>query len=224
MDLDAIKKSYRRYSQSYDFYFGAVFQPGRKAVIELMDCQPGETVLEVGVGTGLSLSLYPKNVQVTGIDVSAEMLQKARLRKQREGLKNVELFEMDAEDMTFPDHSFDKVVAMYVATVVPNPKKLVAQIQRVCKPQGEIFIINHFHSTNPIISRAEKLIAPLSNTVGFRPDLRLDDFIRETELDVTEKIRVNLLGYWTLLRARNNNHMQADQNIPLVPVRAAASR
>ena len=156
MDLDAIKKSYRRYSQSYDFYFGAVFQPGRKAVIELLNCQPGETVLEVGVGTGLSLSLYPKNVHVTGIDVSQEMLQKAQIRKQREGLKHVELFEMDAENMTFADNSFDKVVAMYVASVVPNPKQLVAQIRRVCKHQGEIFIINHFHSTNPVIGRAEK--------------------------------------------------------------------
>lgn len=224
MDLDAIKKSYRRYSQNYDFYFGAVFQPGRKAVIERMNCKPGETVLEVGVGTGLSLSLYPKHAQVTGIDVSAEMLQKARLRKRRENLKHVELFEMDAENMTFPDHSFDKVVAMYVASVVPNPKQLVAEIQRVCKPQGEIFIINHFHSVNPVIRRFEKLIAPLSNTVGFRPDLNLDDFVRETELEVEEKIRVNLMGYWTLLCARNNAHLQSGHNIELVPVRAAASR
>lgn len=224
MDLDAIKKSYRRYAQNYDFYFGAVFQPGRKAVIELMSCRPGETILEVGVGTGLSLSLYPKHVHVTGIDVSQEMLQKARVRKQREGLKHVELLEMDAENMTLADHSFDKVVAMYVASVVPNPRQLVAEMQRVCKPQGDIFIVNHFHSTHPVLKRTEKLIAPLSKTVGFRPDLLLDDFIRETELDVIEKVKVNLLGYWTLLRARNNTSLDAGAPLNLVPVRAVASR
>lgn len=214
MDLEAIRKSYRRYAQIYDLYFGAVFQPGRKAVIGLMDCQPGDDILEVGVGTGISLSLYPNNVHICGIDVSAEMLAKARHRKQRERLNHVELHEMDAENMSFADNSFDKVVAMYVASVVPNPKRFVDEMSRVCKPGGEMYFVNHFHSANPIIARLEKLAAPLSKLMGFHPDFSLDDFIRDTELDVVDKTRVNLMGYWTLLRARNNKPALAFADAP----------
>lgn len=216
MDLDAVRKSYRRYAQSYDLYFGAVFQPGRKAVIRAMDCRPGDDILEVGVGTGLSLPLYPPRVHITGIDVSAEMLAKARRRKQRERMQNVELYEMDAEDMQFADDSFDKVVAMYVASVVPNPRRFVDEMRRVCKPGGELFFVNHFHSDHPIVARLEKLAAPLSKLVGFHPDFSLDAFVRDTELDVVDKTRVNLMGYWTLLRARNSK--------PALPAAAMPAR
>src|SRR5690242_17223623 len=148
MELEAIKKAYRRYARLYDLYFGAVFQPGRKAVVQRMDCQSGQRVLEVGVGTGLSLPLYPKDAHVTGIDISPEMLERARTRLAREGIARptIELHVMDAERMIFPDDSFDKVVAMYVVSVVPHPKRLVDEMRRVCKPNGEIFIVNHFHS------------------------------------------------------------------------------
>ena len=204
MDTDAIQKSYRRYARGYDLYFGAVFQPGRKAVIRRMNCQSGEQILEVGVGTGLSLPLYPSNVKVTGIDLSAHMLEKAKARKQRDGLEQVELYEMDAEHMDFEDDSFDKVVAMYVASVVPDPQRLVQEMQRVCKADGGIYIVNHFHSTNPVMGRIEKKLAPLSKLVGFRPDFSLNEFVEETGLEVLESSPVNLWGYWTLLRARNH--------------------
>ncbi len=188
----------------YDFYFGAVFEPGRRAVINRMRCYPGERILEVGVGTGLSLPLYPESVLLTGIDLSAEMLDGARARVERDGLANVQLYEMDAELMSFADNSFDKVVAMYVASVVPHPDRLVAEMHRVCKPGGELFIVNHFHSDNPLIARVEKMIAPLSRMLGFRPDFSLNKFLRDTGLEVVDKSQVNLLGYWTLLRAANN--------------------
>lgn len=203
MDIHAIRKSYRRYAGRYDFYFGAIFQPGRKAIVDLMHCQPGEHVLEVGVGTGLSLPLYPDYAQITGIDVSTEMLAKAQYRIQQEQLDNVVLHEMDAEAMSFPDSHFDKVVAMYVASVVPNPRQLVAEMSRVCKPGGDLFIVNHFMSTHPMVARLEKTVAPLSNLMGFHPDFELDAFIRETRLNVVEQVPVNFLGYWTLLRASN---------------------
>lgn len=222
MDIHAIRKSYRRYARVYDFYFGAVFQPGRKAVIDAMHCQSGDHILEVGVGTGLSLPMYPPEVRITGIDLSAEMLDHARARQQRDGLETVELLEMDAEQMTFADDTFDKVVAMYVASVVPHPKFLVDEMRRVCKPDGEIFIVNHFHSANPIVGGLEKLVAPLSRMLGFRPDFSLPAFLHETELDVVERTPVNLLGYWTLLRALNNKH--AVQMVELMPMRVAASR
>lgn len=208
MDIDMIQKVYRRYARGYDFYFGALFQPGRLAVIESMSCRPGEQILEVGVGTGLSLPLYPRHVQVTGIDVSHEMLARAARRKQRDGLHHVVALQaMNAEQMQFPDNSFDKVVAMYVASVVPDPAQLADEMRRVCKPEGELIIVNHFQHAHPVVSACERSIAPLSRLLGFRPDFSLQDFIDATGLEVVEQTPVNLLGYWTLLRARNNKSM-----------------
>jgi phosphatidylethanolamine/phosphatidyl-N-methylethanolamine N-methyltransferase len=224
LDINAIRKSYRRYARVYDFYFGAVFQPGRKAVIDAMNCRSGDFILEVGVGTGLSLPMYPPYVSITGIDLSAEMLAHARVRKAHCGLDQVQLLEMDAEHMTFRDDCFDKVVAMYVASVVPHPKRLVEEMRRVCKPGGEIFIVNHFHSSNPIVGGLEKLVAPLSKMLGFRPDFSLKEFIEETGLDVVDSSQVNLLGYWTLLRAVNNKRPAAETLVDLVPIKVAASR
>jgi len=208
LEIEAIQKVYRRYAGFYDLYFGAILSPGRKAVIDKMNCRPGDRILEVGVGTGLSLPLYPADVQVVGIDISPEMLARARARRLREGLDHVVALEvMDAEGMRFSADSFDKVVAMYVASVVPSPPRLLNEMRRVCKPNGQLFIVNHFQHANPIIAGAERLVAPLSRLCGFHPDFSLPDFMRETELDVIERSPVNLFGYWTLLRARNSkNH------------------
>lgn len=205
MNIDAIQKAYRRYAQVYDLYFGALFQPGRQAVIQKMNCRPGDRILEVGVGTGLSLPLYPADVQVTGIDISVDMLERAKDRVAREGLDHVVRLEvMDAEDMQFEDNSFDKVIAMYVASVVPHPVRLVNEMRRACKKEGELFIVNHFKHANPVVGGVESLIAPLSKLLGFRPDFSLPDFVGETGLEIAERSPVNLFGYWTLLRARNN--------------------
>lgn len=205
LDIDAVRQAYRRYAGSYDFYFGPVMQKGRRAAVKLMNCQPGEKILEVGVGTGLSLDLYPRFVEVTGVDISREMLSKARARKERLGLDHVvELLEMDAERMQFCDHSFDKVAAIYVASVVPQPIRLVNEMRRVCKPGGELFFLNHFRSKNPVIGGIERLLAPLSRLLGFHPDLSLQSFIEETKLEVIDQNQANVFGYWMLIRARNN--------------------
>lgn len=211
LDIDAIRIAYRRYARLYDLYFGALFQPGRKAVVDRMNCRPGEQVLEVGVGTGLSLPLYPKDMLVTGVDISPDMLRRAQARKIRGGLEQViDLRLMDAENMDFDDNSFDKVVAMYVASVVPHPARLVDEMRRVCRPNGELFIVNHFHSSNPVAGGIENLLAPLSQVMGFRPDFALGTFIHETGLEVLDTRPVNLFGYWTLLRAGNNKTERAD--------------
>lgn len=205
MDLKTVQAAYRRYARIYDFIFGPVMEPGRKRVVQSLECRPGEKVLEVGVGTGLSLPLYPREVEVTGIDVSSEMLNKARHRVERRGLGNVsDLLEMDAENMTFANGSFDRVVAMYVVSVVPDPYRLVDQMRRVCKPDGEIMIVNHFQSKSSVMSFFEKMLARFSGAAGFRPDMDLDEFIRKSGLDVIERTGANLFGYWTVLRCRND--------------------
>ena len=199
MRLEAVKSAYRRYAGVYDALFGPVLQPGRKAVIEALELKAGERVLEVGVGTGLSLPLYPRNVRVAGIDVSGEMLARARERVKRHGLANVEaLEEMDAEAMTFADASFDKVVAMYVLPVVGRPEKLLAELHRVCRPGGAIFLVNHVRSDNPLIGAVEKALARFSEQLGFHPDFELPQISAATRLD--EISRINF--FWKVLRIR----------------------
>ena len=199
MQIDAVKAAYRRYARIYDTVFGPVLQPGRKAVLDALNLKPGDRVLEVGVGTGLSLQLYPRDVRITGIDVSSEMLERARARVARARLANVEaLLEMDAEAMTFPDASFDKVVAMYVVSVVPRPAKLLEELHRVCRPDGEIFVVNHFQSENPVMGALERMLGGFSSQIGFDPQVDLRQLVPADGADVS---RVNL--FWKMVRLRN---------------------
>ncbi|OAI52733.1 hypothetical protein AYO46_04600 [Betaproteobacteria bacterium SCGC AG-212-J23] len=200
MQIDAVKVAYRRYAGFYNALFGPVLQAGRKAVIEAMNCRPGHRVLEVGVGTGLALDLYPAGVKVVGIDVSAEMLEKARRRVAKRGFTHVEaLLEMDAEAMSFADASFDRIVAMYVLPVVPSPSRLLGELHRVCKPGGEIYLVNHVRSDNPVIGAVEKGLARFSDKIGFHPDFELRDVLNGHELVQIE--RVNL--FWKVMQLRN---------------------
>jgi phosphatidylethanolamine/phosphatidyl-N-methylethanolamine N-methyltransferase len=203
VNTESIRKAYRRYASHYDALFGPILRPGRQLVVNAMDLRPGDKVLEVGVGTGLSLPMYPPAVRVTGIDISQPMLEVARQRIARDGLGNVAaLLEMDAEKLQFADHSFDKVVAMYVMSVVPDPVQVVNEMRRVCRAAGEIFILNHFHSRLPLVRDFERLLSPLSQLAGFRPDMELDAFLRDAHLDVIEMSRANLFGHWKILRCR----------------------
>lgn len=226
MNIRAIERVYRRYAKIYDFAFGAIFQPGRKAIIELMNCNGGEHVLEVGVGTGLSLPLYPRNVFITGIDVSYEMLARANLRKTRDGLDNIiQLSLMDAQNMKFSDNSFDKVVAMYVASVVPDPERLVKEMRRVCKKNGQIVLVNHFNSKNPVLGSLERLIAPLSKQLGFRPDFSLDRFLDETGLVAADIYPVNIFNFCFMLEIKNiKNEITEDiDSAYVIPTRSNTS-
>jgi phosphatidylethanolamine/phosphatidyl-N-methylethanolamine N-methyltransferase len=201
MQIESVKAAYRRYAAVYDAVFGPVLQAGRKAVVQALGLRPGDRVLEVGVGTGLSLPLYPRDVRITGIDVSREMLEKARRRVARRRLSHVDaLLEMDAERMTFPDASFDKVVAMYVVSVVERPAKLLEELHRVCRPHGEIYLVNHVRSDNRFIAAVEKGLARFSDKLGFHPDFELRDMVGD-EGELTELSRINF--FWKVMRLRN---------------------
>lgn len=201
MQIEAVKAAYRRYAGFYDTLFGPVLQPGRKAVLDALRLRPGDRVLEVGVGTGLSLPLYPADVKVTGIDVSREMLDKARSRVAKRKLANVEaLIEMDAEAMSFADASFDKVVAMYVVSVVERPARLLKELHRVCRPDGEIFLVNHVRSDNPVLGAVEKSLARFSDKLGFHPDFQLRDMLDGSH-ELAEVSRINF--FWKVMRLKN---------------------
>jgi phosphatidylethanolamine/phosphatidyl-N-methylethanolamine N-methyltransferase len=200
MQIEAVKAAYRRYASVYDALFGPVLQPGRKAVLEALECRPGDRVLEVGVGTGLSLPLYPPFVRVTGVDLSREMLDRARTRVERRALSNVEgLHEMDAQAMDFPDGSFDKVVAMYVVSVVQEPARLLAELHRVCKPNGEIFLVNHVRSSNPILGAVERGLARFSDQIGFHPDFDLHSLVNGS----ARVEHISNVFLWKVMRVRN---------------------
>jgi len=204
LELHDTLRTYRLFAGSYDVVFGPIFHPGRKAAVEVANDRPHQRILEVGVGTGLSLPHFRKDARVTGIDVSKEMLAKAHRRVERDGLKQVEaLLEMDAEAMTFADSAFDAVLALYVASVVPDPARFVAEMRRVCKPGGAIVIVNHFTSGNPAMRWLEKRLAPLAGKIGFHADFPLDDFLEAGRLRVRETRPSNLFGYWKLLRCVN---------------------
>ncbi|HXY99859.1 MAG TPA: class I SAM-dependent methyltransferase [Stellaceae bacterium] len=204
MDLEDTLRTYRLFSGSYDLVFGPVFHPGRKDAVRIANDRPGQRILEVGVGTGLSLPYFRRDARVTGIDVSAEMLAKARRRVARRKLKQVEALQvMDAERMSFADDAFDAVLALYVASVVPDPARLAAEMRRVCKPGGTIVIVNHFTSENRVMRFIEKRLAPLAHKIGFHADFPLDRFLAVSGLVVRETRPSNLFGYWKLLRCVN---------------------
>lgn len=204
MELSDTLRTYRLFSKPYDYFWGPVFHVGRKEAVLLANDQPGQRVLEVGVGTGLSLPYFRKDARIVGIDVSRSMLARAARRVRRLKLKNVEaLRHMDAESLEFPDNSFDVVVALYVASVVPNPDRFAAEMRRVCVPGGTIVLVNHFTSRSPALRFVEKSLAPLAGSIGFHTDFPLPDFVETSGLDVHEIRPSNLFGYWRTLRCVN---------------------
>lgn len=202
---ESVKKAYRMYSNFYDLLFGAVFHPGRTKAIEHLHCEAGDRILEVGVGTGLSLNMYPKGVKLVGIDLSEDMLNKARKKVETENLIHVEaLHSMDAQEMNFPDNSFDKIVAMYVVSVVPDVGQMFREIRRVCKPGGRIIVLNHFENKNPVIQKAEAFVQPLAKYLGFHPDFPMEKFLEQTNFKVRAEVPVNFFDYWTILVGTND--------------------
>ncbi len=205
MKSDAIKKVYGRAAGFYDVIFGPIADFGRKRVVAEINQLPSGRLLEVGVGTGISLSHYNQGHQITGIDLSPEMLDRARHRVSEKKLKNVDALEvMDAEDMSFADSSFDVVVAMYVMSVVPSPEKVIAEMQRVCKPGGKIFIVNHFSESRGFMSRIERFLEPYSDSLGWSPHFPLEACLGSKSLNLLEQKRVPPVGFFTMLVCKNN--------------------
>ena len=204
-NAQSVIKAYTTFAPLYDLFFGRALTSGRRAGIRCMNLQPGQRVLEVGVGTGLSLSVYPAEVAVTGIDISDAMLQKARERVARKGLSHVEgLRNMDAQAMDFADNTFDAVISMYIMSVVPDPVSIVREMSRVCRPGGDIVIVNYFRTRSQKLRWNEWVVKPLSKMFHFRFGLSLEDFTEQARLEVAETSRANIFNHTTVLHCRNN--------------------
>jgi phosphatidylethanolamine/phosphatidyl-N-methylethanolamine N-methyltransferase len=199
VENDFVARVYENIAWFYDLTFGPALHPGRVDAIQRMGIKPGDRVLEVGVGTGINGALYPSECSVTGIDFSSSMLEKAHERIARKGVRNVRLLQMDAQNMTFADDTFDIVYAPYVISVVPDPVAVTREMYRVCRPGGKIIILNHFRSKSRLGSWLEKIIAPFTLYLGFKSDLDLPAFLVQADLKPVSIEKVNIPRIWSLV-------------------------
>jgi len=199
VENDFVEGVYEKLANVYDLTFGPTLHPGRLVALEGMGIKPDDRILEVGIGTGINAPLYPRNCHVTGIDVSASMLEKARERIERKGVRNVQLFEMDAANLVFPDNSFDIVYAPYVISVVPDPVQVVREMRRVCRPGGKFIVLNHFRSPNRLLAKVERAISPFTVHIGFKSDLDLPGFLEQADLRPVSVQKVSFPRIWSLV-------------------------
>jgi phosphatidylethanolamine/phosphatidyl-N-methylethanolamine N-methyltransferase len=213
IDSTAVKRAYRRWAPIYDLTFGRIAEAGRRHAVKLINRRRG-SVLEVGVGTGLSLPAYRPHLEIVGIDLSADMLTKARKRIRDKKLENVRgLYEMDAAALEFADDSFDTVVAMYVMTVVPDPEKVMKELERVCAPGGEVILVNHFSMDNGIRGWVERKLAPLAAMLGWHPVFPVERVMGFHELRLAERRPLWPFGLFTMLRFVNQTEIAADSRL-----------
>lgn len=199
---ETTERAYGHYARIYDLLFDRLLQPGRRAAVAALAPAAGDRVLEIGIGTGLSVPLYPTGCRITGIDLSREMLQEAeKKRPTAYPAHDLRLLRMDATSLEFPDDAFDRVLASYVLSTVPEPDRTLAEILRVCRPGGRVVILNHFRSGFPPFAVLERLLSPLTWHLGFRLDLPRETVTRSAGLELVGSRGVNVLRLWTLLVA-----------------------
>ncbi|UAK25077.1 class I SAM-dependent methyltransferase [Sphingomonas nostoxanthinifaciens] len=206
MQTRTVAAAYDRWAPVYDLVFGAVFKRGRSVAIERA-CRIGGKVLEVGVGTGISLPQYDKNCRLTGVDISEGILAKAMQRVREQKLTNVDgIMVMDAEALAFEDDSFDVVVAQYVITAVPNPERALDEFARIVRPGGEIIITTRIGAGTGVRGRIEKALMPITSRLGFRTEFPWERYAnwaaRVRSMELVERRPLPPLGHFELLRFR----------------------
>ena len=204
LDADSVRAAYKRWATVYDAVFGGVSAYGRKRAVAAVNALPGTRVLEVGVGTGLALPHYERCKRITGIDLSSDMLARARARVREQRLNHVDnLMEVDAEATGLDAGSFDIAVAMFVASVVPNPRRLLAEMRRVVRPGGQLLFVNHFAAERGPRWWAERALAPASRKLGWHPDFAFQALLSAEDMHVAQFDAVPPLGLFTLVRLPN---------------------
>jgi len=195
---------YDVWSHFYDAVCAKIVQRRQRLAIPRMEILPGQTVLDIGIGTGLSLELYPPGTRVVGIDISQGMLRHAKRRASQVNLASVDLVGADALRLPFRDDSFDHILVSHVITVVSDPVRLIEEMRRVGKPGSRIVIINHFQSGNRMMALIEKWLCPLCMKLGWRSDLSFEDLMHATNLEVDFRYKLDHLDLWETIFITND--------------------
>ncbi len=199
-----VEKIYEKFGPYYNFVFGKLlFQEGRETAIEFLELKEKAKVLEVGVGTGLTLPLYPRDCKVVGVDLSESMLKEAQELILKKKLKNASVKIMDATKLEFPDNSFDGVLGNLFISATSYPEEALLEMKRVCKPGGMIVLMNHFKSENPVVGAVESAFNPVAVSLGFKSNLEMEPLLRKVKLKVKNFKKVNMFNLWTAVSMRN---------------------
>jgi len=196
-------KIYSEFSHLYDKIFSRFFCKRITSVITSLNIRPGAKVLEVGVGTGLSLAAYPTHCEVTGIDLAPEMLERAKQKTVENGWRHFRLLQMDALNLDFPDNAFDYVTSFHVISVVPDPVRMMQEIHRVCKPGGTVVIINHFRTTKPVLGPLIGALDPLTRRLGWSASLRLSEAFDGVPVRIEKRFKTSPFSLFTVVLAQN---------------------
>jgi phosphatidylethanolamine/phosphatidyl-N-methylethanolamine N-methyltransferase len=194
-------KTYYEFSKFYERIFTGLLGPRIRSTIDALSIPPGARILEVGVGTGLSLSAYPLHAEVTGIDLAPEMLDQAQEKVDQNRWRHIRLRQMDALHMDFPDSHFDYVMAFHILSVVADSDRLVREILRVCKPRGTVAIINHFRSERRWLAPLVDFLDPVTRRLGWRTTLRFSELVAEAPLHVEQRFKTSLGSLFTVVVA-----------------------
>ena len=198
-----VQRAYEFWAPAYDFIFDWIFAPGREDAIRHLELTRQHSVLEVGIGTGLNLPLYPAACRLTGIDFTQEMLDRAVERVQTLAMPDVTLKVMDATSMDFGDNEFDRALATYAISAVPDPIAVLQEMSRVVKPGGIIVILNHFRSERRHTSWLEDMVAPVCTRLGWKSNLSMAPLLEQAGLVPELVAKVNMFNGWRLVKCVN---------------------
>ena len=204
MQETSTRKIYDVHAMFYDATFGRLVRRRIERAIHHMNIADGDRVLDLGIGTGVSLNFYPRHANLVGVDLSGGMLREARKKIREMNLDRFFVFQANALQLPFADSSFDHIFISHVISVVSDPVMLVREAQRVAKPGARIVIVNHFQSTNRFIALVEKWLCPLCTKLGWRSDLALQDLIRNTGVEVDYRYKLESIDLWETVVITNN--------------------
>ncbi len=192
---------YHNLVPAYEALWPAVARRRILATLEKLNIPDGAEVLEVGVGTGLSLESYPRTAKITGVDLSEPMLAEAEVRIAEQGWDHIKVMPMNAEDLKFEDSSFDIVTSFHTLTVVNEPQKMMSELVRVCRPGGMILVINHFRSKNPLIARVVDSAGKVTKRLGWRTDVKLEELVDDLPIRLDDRYKSHPFSLFTVLKA-----------------------
>ena len=199
-----VERIYEKFGPFYNLVFSKLlFQEGREVAIDFLEIEPGHKLLEVGVGTGLSLPIYPEDCEVVGVDLSRSMLKEAEKLIEKRKIRNAKVKKMDALNLQFPDNSFDGVLGNLFISATSDPRKALLEMKRVCKPGGHLVLMNHFKSNSKVVGGVETIFNPVAQRLGFNSNLEMGPLLNSVGLKVKEKKRVNAFNLWTAVSLVN---------------------